>query len=62
MRSRAVQRIGVEQYTRTADTVLYALSRPGVDVGILSLSANDSDFFKIRLRAGDFLTAATFPT
>jgi hypothetical protein len=34
---------------------------PGLDVGILSLSANDSDFFKIYLRAGDFLTAATFP-
>jgi hypothetical protein len=35
--------------------------RHGADVGVLSLTANDSDFFKIRLRAGDFLTAATFP-
>ena len=44
-----------------ADTVLYALAPPWSRVGILNLTANDSDFFKIRLNAGDFLTAATFP-
>jgi hypothetical protein len=46
----------------TADAVLYANVAPWSDVGVLSLTANDSDFFKIRLNAGDFLTAATFPT
>ena len=45
-----------------ADTVLYALAPPWSRVGILNLTANDSDFFKIRLNAGDYLTAATFPT
>jgi hypothetical protein len=44
-----------------ADTVLYANVPAWSSVGILSLTANDSDFFKIRLRVGDFLTAATFP-
>jgi hypothetical protein len=48
--------------TRTqANTVLSALSPPWTRVGILNLAPNDSDFFKIYLRAGDFLTAATFP-
>jgi hypothetical protein len=45
-----------------ADTVLYALAPPWTRVGILNLTTNDSDFFRISLRAGDFLTAATFPT
>ena len=44
-----------------ADTVLYALAPPWSRVGILNLTANDSDFFKIRLNAGDFLTAVTHP-
>jgi hypothetical protein len=34
---------------------------PWSDVGVLSLTANDSDFFKIWLNAGDYLTAITFP-
>jgi hypothetical protein len=34
---------------------------PWSDVGVLSLTANDSDFFKIKLNAGDYLTAITFP-
>lgn len=46
----------------TADAVLYANVAPWSDVGVLSLTANDSDFFKIRLNAGDWLTAITFPT
>jgi len=46
----------------TADVVLYNNIAPWADVGVLSLTANDSDFFKIRLNAGDFLIAATFPT
>jgi len=45
----------------TADAVLYANVAPWSDVGVLSLTANDSDFFKIRLNAGDWLTAITFP-
>jgi hypothetical protein len=45
----------------TANTVLYANVPAWSDVGILSLSANDSDFFKIYLRAGDYLVAATYP-
>ena len=45
----------------TADAVLYANVAPWSDVGVLSLSGGDSDFFRIRLNAGDFLTAATFP-
>jgi len=45
----------------TADAVLYNNITPWADVGILSLSANDTDFFRIRLNAGDYLTAATFP-
>lgn len=35
---------------------------PWSDVGVLSLTANDSDFFKVWLNAGDWLTAITFPT
>jgi hypothetical protein len=46
----------------TADVVLYNNIAPWADVGVLSLTANDSDFFKIYLRAGDLLTATTFPT
>jgi hypothetical protein len=34
---------------------------PWADVGVLSLTANDSDFFKIWLNTGDWLTAITFP-
>jgi hypothetical protein len=45
----------------TADMVLYNRVAPWSDVGVLSLTANDSDFFKIRLNAGDWLTAITFP-
>jgi hypothetical protein len=44
-----------------ADTVLFGLPVPWTRVGIPNLAVNDSDFFKIYLRAGDFLTAATFP-
>lgn len=46
----------------TADAILYANVAPWSDVGVLSLTANDSDFFKVRLNAGDWLTAITFPT
>ena len=45
----------------TADAVLYANVAPWSDVGVLSLTANDSDFFRIRLNAGDLLSAITFP-
>jgi hypothetical protein len=45
----------------SADVVLYGNIAPWSDVGVLSLTANDSDFFKIRLNAGDWLTAITFP-
>jgi len=45
----------------TADTVLYTRAAPWSDIGLLSLTANDSDFFKIRLRALDWLTVITFP-
>ncbi len=38
-----------------------AYNVPWSDVGVLSLTTNDSDFFKIRLNAGDWLTAITFP-
>jgi hypothetical protein len=49
--------------TRTgADNALYPRVAPWGDVGVLSLSGGDSDFFRIRLNAGDYLTAATFPT
>jgi hypothetical protein len=34
---------------------------PWSDVGVLSLTANDSDFFKIWLNTGDWLTAIAFP-
>ena len=37
----------------TADVVLYGNIAPWADVGVLSLTPNDSDFFKIRLNAGD---------
>jgi hypothetical protein len=46
----------------TANVALYSYIAPWADVGLLSLTANDSDFFRIRLNAGDLLTAATFPT
>ncbi len=46
----------------TADNVLYGNVAPWSDVGVLSLGNNDSDFFKVRLNAGDWLTAITFPT
>jgi len=45
----------------TADMVLYNRVAPWADVGVLTLTPNDSDFFKIRLNAGDWLTAITFP-
>ena len=45
----------------TADAVLYGNVAPWSDVGVLSLTSGDSDFFKIRLNAGDWLTAITFP-
>ncbi|MCX7924443.1 MAG: PEP-CTERM sorting domain-containing protein [Fimbriimonadales bacterium] len=47
----------------TADMVIYNLRNtpPFADVGVLNLAQNDSDFFKIRLNAGDYLTAITFP-
>jgi hypothetical protein len=45
----------------TADMVLYSRVAPWADVGVLTLTPNDSDFFKIRLNAGDWLTAITFP-
>jgi hypothetical protein len=38
-----------------------AYTAPWSDVGVLSLTANDSDFFKIWLNTGDWLTAITFP-
>ena len=44
-----------------ANTVLYGLPVPWTRVGILNLTANDSDFFRIYLRAGDYLVAATYP-
>ena len=46
----------------SADVVLSGNIAPWAGVGLLNLTPNDSDFFKIRLNAGDFLTAATFPT
>ena len=47
----------------TADTVIYNLraTPPNAEVGVLNLGQNDSDFFKIRLLTGDWLTAITFP-
>jgi hypothetical protein len=45
----------------TADMVLFNRVAPWSDVGVLTLTPNDSDFFKIRLNAGDWLTAITFP-
>jgi hypothetical protein len=45
-----------------ANTVLSALAPPWTRVGILNLDTNDSDFFQIYLRAGDLLSAITFPT
>ena len=46
----------------SADMVLFNRVAPWADVGVLTLTPNDSDFFKIRLNAGDWLTAITFPT
>ena len=49
--------------TRTgADNALYPRVAPWSDVGVLSLSGGDSDFFRIRLNAGDLLSAITLPT
>jgi len=45
----------------TADMALFDKVVPWADVGLLSLTANDSDFFKIRLNAGDRLSAIIFP-
>jgi hypothetical protein len=45
----------------TADNVLYNNIAPWASVGLLNLTPNDSDFFRIYLRAGDRLTAITFP-
>ncbi|MCS6923032.1 MAG: PEP-CTERM sorting domain-containing protein [Fimbriimonadales bacterium] len=47
----------------TADMAIYNLRNtpPYADVGVLLLTPNDTDFFKIRLNAGDWLTAITFP-
>jgi len=45
----------------TADAILYTSVAPWSDVGVLSLTAGDSDFFKIRLNKDDWLTAITFP-
>jgi len=47
----------------TADMVIYNLriTPPNAEVGVLSLGADDTDFFKIRLETGDWLTAITFP-
>ncbi|MCS7208459.1 MAG: PEP-CTERM sorting domain-containing protein [Fimbriimonadales bacterium] len=47
----------------TANMVIYNLRNtpPFAEVGVLNLIPNDSDFFKIRLEAGDYLTAITFP-
>jgi hypothetical protein len=45
----------------SADLVLSGNIAPWASVGLLNLTPNDSDFFQIFLRAGDFLTAATFP-
>lgn len=47
----------------TANNVIYNLrvTPPNAEVGVLNLVQNDSDFFKIRLEAGDWLTAITFP-
>ena len=45
----------------SADMVLFNRVAPWADVGVLTLTPNDSDFFKIRLNAGDWLTAITFP-
>ncbi|MCS6918595.1 MAG: VPLPA-CTERM sorting domain-containing protein [Fimbriimonadales bacterium] len=47
----------------TANTVIYNLRNtpPFAEVGVLNLTQNDSDFFKIRLEVGDYLTAITFP-
>jgi len=38
-----------------------AYTAPWSDVGVLGLTADDSDFFKIWLNQGDWLTAITFP-
>ena len=49
-----------------ADMVIYSLraTPPNAEVGLLSLDPSNgdfSDFFKIRLEEGDWLTAITFP-
>lgn len=47
----------------TADMVLYNLRNtpPYANVGVINLTLNDSDFFKIRLEAGDYLSVVVFP-
>jgi hypothetical protein len=45
----------------TADAVLSGNIAPWASVGLLNLTPNDSDFFRISLRAGDNLAAITFP-
>jgi hypothetical protein len=45
----------------SADLVLSGNIAPWASVGLLNLTPNDSDFFRIYLRAGDRLTAITFP-
>ncbi len=51
----------VNNFRSNPDLVLYGRTPAWSDVGVLSLTPNDSDFFKIRLNAGDYLTAITFP-
>jgi hypothetical protein len=43
------------------DLVLSGNIAPWAGVGLLNLTPNDSDFFQIFMRAGDRLTAITFP-
>lgn len=45
----------------TADLVLDGRAPAWADVGVITLTPNDTDFFKIRLNVGDYLTAITFP-
>jgi hypothetical protein len=45
----------------SADLVLSGNIAPWASVGLLNLAPNDSDFFQIYLRAGDYLVAATYP-
>lgn len=38
-----------------------SITVPGADVGIMRLTANDTDFFKIDLKSGEYLSVMTFP-